>query len=531
MADAFEMIDATALLALLDGDGEVALIDVREEGVFGARHLLSAGNVPLSKLELMIGDLVPRRDTRLVLCDGGEGLAETAARRLAGFGYSNVAVLDGGTEGWAAAGYELFSGLYVPSKAFGEFVEHAYGTPRVTADQLKAMMDGGEKLVVVDSRPMSEYRVMNIPRGIDMPGAELVYRIGEVAPDPDTTVVVNCAGRTRSIIGAQSLINAGIPNKVVALENGTMGWHLAGHTLEHGNEKHIASVTPATEEEAVSRAEAVGSRFGIRRASVDQIKAWGSETDRTLYILDVRTAEEFAAAHPAGARHAPGGQLVQSTDAYISVRGARVVLFDDRKVRALMTASWLAQLGWQEVYVLDHFAAGLGLETGPRSPLMLGGLPGDVPTLGAQAAKAAMEGGATLLNLSRSLTHRETHPEGARFAIRSRLSEDMAALGGGAVIVMAPDDRQALLAAAELQAAGLEASVLVGGLDAWKAAELPLAAGMGDPLSPTDDVYHRPYDRSNKEEIEKAMNDYLVWEIALVEQIKKPGGVTFKHWD
>ena len=530
MADAFETIDAKTLLGLLEGDGEAALIDVREEGVFGARHLLAAGNVPLSKLELMIGDLVPRLDTRLVLCDGGEGLAQTAAALLAGFGYSNLAVLDGGTEGWAAAGFELFSGLFVPSKAFGEFVEHAYGTPRVTANQLKEMMDGGEKLVVVDSRPMSEYRVMNIPTGIDMPGAELVYRIGEVAPDPDTTVVVNCAGRTRSIIGAQSLINAGIPNKVVALENGTMGWHLAGHKLEHGNERHIASVTPAMEEEAVARAEAVGARFGIKRALVAELDAWRAEAGRTTYLLDVRTAEEFAAAHPAGARHAPGGQLVQSTDAYISVRGGRVVLFDDKKVRALMTASWLVQLGWSEVYVLDHFAAGLGLETGARTATMLGGLPGDVPTIGAVAAKAATDGGAILLDLSRSLAHREAHPEGARFAIRSRLAEDIAGLAGAPMILMAPDDRQALLAAAELRAAGHDTSVLVGGLEAWKAAELPLAAGMGEPLSPTDDVYHRPYDRSNKEEIEKAMNDYLVWEIALVEQIKKPGGVRFKHW-
>ena len=67
-----------------------------------------------------------------------------------------------------------------------------------------------------------------------MPGAELVLRVRDIAPSPDTTIVVNCAGRTRSIIGAQSLINAGIPNKVVALRNGTMGWHLAGFTCDKG---------------------------------------------------------------------------------------------------------------------------------------------------------------------------------------------------------------------------------------------------------------------------------------------------------
>ena len=61
-----------------------------------------------------------------------------------------------------------------------------------------------------------------------MPGAELVLRARELAPDPATRIIVNCAGRTRSIIGTQSLINAGIENPVSALRNGTIGWTLAG---------------------------------------------------------------------------------------------------------------------------------------------------------------------------------------------------------------------------------------------------------------------------------------------------------------
>ena len=65
-----------------------------------------------------------------------------------------------------------------------------------------------------------------------MPGAELVLRAGRVAPDPETTIIVNCAGRTRSIIGTQSLINAGVANKVVALRNGTIGWNLAEQDLD-----------------------------------------------------------------------------------------------------------------------------------------------------------------------------------------------------------------------------------------------------------------------------------------------------------
>ena len=136
-------------------------------------------------------------------------------------------MLDGGAKAWEAAGYELFSGVNVPSKAFGEWVEHHYGTESVDPPELKSWIDGGQNIVVLDSRTHEEFVRMSIPTGISVPGGELVYRIGDIAPDPKTLVVVNCAGRTRSIMGAESLRRAGIPNKVVALRNGTMGWELA----------------------------------------------------------------------------------------------------------------------------------------------------------------------------------------------------------------------------------------------------------------------------------------------------------------
>jgi len=213
------------------GDGkELALVDVREELTFSQNHLLWARNVPLSRLELRFARLVPRKSTRIVLCDDNDGLAERAAVILAGAGYSDLSYLDGGVAAWEKAGFVSFSGVHVPSKAFGEFVEHDSGTPSVSATELDAMMRSGVDLKVLDSRPFNEYSHISIPTGINVPGAELVLKVRDVVPSPDTTIVVNCAGRTRSIIGAQSLINAGVPNKVVALRNGTMGWHLAGLT-------------------------------------------------------------------------------------------------------------------------------------------------------------------------------------------------------------------------------------------------------------------------------------------------------------
>ncbi|GIT52924.1 MAG: hypothetical protein Ct9H300mP16_00840 [Pseudomonadota bacterium] len=191
---------------------------------------------------------MPRLVTPIVLCDDCGGEAERAAEQIARFGYTRFEILDGGiAAGKGKAGYEIFSGVNVPSKAFGEFFEQEYETPRLPAAQVKAKIDAGEKVVILDSRPMVEFNNMSIPGGSCCPGAELVYRVSDAVEDPDTLVVVNCAGRTRSIIGCQSLINAGIPNPVVALKDGTMGWHLAGFALDHGQTlRHQRSVSPVS---------------------------------------------------------------------------------------------------------------------------------------------------------------------------------------------------------------------------------------------------------------------------------------------
>jgi rhodanese-related sulfurtransferase len=329
--------------AMLRDGAELALFDVREEGVFSeAGHAFSANSLPLSRLELLIRPLVPRYATRIVVCDGGdEDLAERAAAKLRAIGYRDAAVMAGGMRAWAAAGFEIFTGVNVPSKAFGELVEHNCGTPHIAAAELKRRVDAGEDLLIVDSRPMAEFRNMSIPGAFDCPGAELVYRVPDKVASPATLVVVNCAGRTRSIIGAQSLRNAGLANPVVALENGTMGWELAGFQPSRGREDALPPPSPAGLAAARRLADDVISRFAIERVGDDALARFQAEAaTRTLYLFDVRSPEEYAAGHLAGARSAPGGQLVQATDVYMAVRNARIVLADDDGVRAPMTAHW-----------------------------------------------------------------------------------------------------------------------------------------------------------------------------------------------
>ncbi len=343
---------------------EIALLDVRHEAAYATGHPLFAANMAADRIALEAGTRLPRKDVPIVVYDAGEGLVSQAADRLAALGYTDVCQLDGGLQGWRHIGYELFQDVNSYAKAFGELVESRRHTPSLSADEVAALLARKANVAVLDVRRLDEYATMNIPGSVSVPGAELVLRAARVAPDPDTTIIVNCAGRTRSIIGTQSLINAGVANKVVALRNGTIGWTLANQNLEHGAGRRGGI---GLFEGAKANAREVAYRAGVRHLGPDEATALQAQSTRTLYRFDVRESEEYAVGHIAGFRHYPGGQLVQEIDMAAPVRGARILLSDNMAVRADMTASWLAQMGW-ETYVLDGGYDG-ALEAGPPEVL------------------------------------------------------------------------------------------------------------------------------------------------------------------
>lgn len=526
-------IDAATLTEWLIDGGELAVLDAREQGVYFDSHLFHAACIPASTVELLLGRVVPRKDTRVVWCDAdgaATGLAARAAAKATVMGWTDCHVLTGGTAAWAAAGGELYSGVNVPSKAFGEFVEHAYGTPRMPAIEVQALIDSGTDMVVLDSRPIEEFRNMSIPTGVDCPGAELVHRVKEMAPDPNTLVVVNCAGRTRSIIGSQSLINAGLENRVVALENGTMGWELAGLQVERGLDIHAPDPSPESQAWSKNAAAAVAERFGVEEISPAQLAEWQAEATRTTYLLDVRTPDEFRDGHLPGSHNAPGGQLVQATDEYVATQNAQLVLVDDNGVRATMTASWLRQLGWDDAVVLAGGIAGHDLETGPVARVKVPDAP--TITVAELAAELTSENAPTVLDLGSSLKYRRRgHVPGAWWGLRSRLDEARAAIGDVTKLVLASTDGQlAKLAVAEAAEHWPNAEIvaLAGGNKSWRHAEQGMEIGFDRATTDANDVWYKPYDHDHEDEvIEQHMRDYLTWEIALVEQIDRDPTVSF----
>ena len=527
-------IDAPALKTMINDGQELALLDVREHGQYGEGHLLFAVSIPYSMLEAQLAARVPRRSVRVVLVDGGDGVAERAAERMSDVGYTQLSILGGGVEAWGKAGYVIFKGENVPSKAFAEVVEHACHTPSISADELQAMFDANDDIVVLDSRTPDEYARMSIPNGINVPGAELAYRMHELVPSPDTLVVVNCAGRTRSIIGAQSLINAGIPNKVVALRGGTQGWVLSGHKLAHGASDSFGPVTAQGQAQGKKVMASVQQRYGVRCVDSATLDRWRAERDqRTLHIIDVRSEAEYAAGHLADAIGVPGGQLVQASDRWIGTRGARVVLVDDTEVRATMTAHWMLQMRW-DVYVLAGGFGNQATTTTVPQRQVLGQQDYVAEDIEATALAAALKAGeAVAIDMDLSSEYRKAHIPGALWSIRPCIAATLEALGHGEgkakkIVLYSEHETRARLAVPDAKAAtDAPIAVLTGGREAWKKAGLALESSPDNPpdaqcLDFLFFVHDRHLGNAN------SSRAYLAWEEQLPAQITADGDANFQ---
>lgn len=528
----FPVLSFAAVRERLIARDETALLDVREEDPFAQEHPLWAANLPLSRIEIEAWRRIPRRDTLIVLYGehGGVDLAPQAAKTLAALGYTNVHLLEGGLEGWRRAGGELFRDVNVPSKSFGELVEHERHTPSLSAPEVKALVDAKANVVVLDARRFDEYQTMSIPSATSVPGAELVLRVRELAPDPSTQVIVNCAGRTRSIIGTQSLVNAGIPNPVAALRNGTIGWKLAGQVLDHGADRQApAAVSQAHRAQAQADAKRVADLAGVRRIALGALQTLEAP-GRTVYRFDVRTPEEYAAGHLPGFASAPGGQLVQETDHQVPVRGARIVLADDDGVRASMSASWLAQMGW-EVYVPELVPTAADfVETSapPSSYPPVAAVVGELTPK--ELAALLKQPGTAVIDVTTSANYVKRHIPGAWYAIRAQFAQALDAVIPPAqrYVLTCGSSLLARYAAADLRAlldargkGDVEVLVLTGGNAAWFAAGLDAETGETRLATARTDRYRRPYEGTDAPA--EAMQAYLDWEYGLVAQLGRDG--------
>jgi rhodanese-related sulfurtransferase len=511
------MLKPEALADLMRSDTPHAVLDVRERGAYERGHVFRTMTLPRRLLETRMPGLVTAPATPIALLDADGALAPLAAQTLAAMGYRDVRPLEGGLAAWRAAGRRVVQGLNVPSKVFGERALHEWGTPQIAPHELMARIERRDDMVIVDSRTYEEYHRGCIPGSVSVPGGELVLRIGELVERPETTIVVHCGGRTRSYIGAESLRRMRLPNPIVALENGTMGWELAGLTLERGATRTAPSVGAKSRVQAAATAKRVAAEDGVRFLGVDEVRAlWERRRERNVYLVDVRTAAEYEAGHIAGALWAPGGQAVQAADDYFAVRGAAYVFVCDGVVRSIMTAAWFLRMGVRDVAVLAGGVtawrdAGGAMETGQPAPT-----PFDWESARAAARQCPPGdlGGAVVVDVGMSDAYAAGHVPGAAWICRSRLESRIANAApdrGRRTVLTCEDGVASTLAAATLAGLGYkDVGVVEGGTRAWAAAGRSLEQGATRLLDDPDDVVLKPYQRGRD-----AMEAYLKWEEAL----------------
>ena len=511
------MIASGDLARLMQSSTPHALLDVREKAAYERGHIYRATSLPRRLVEFRLPALVPARATPLVVSDEDGRLAALTLPTLGEIGYTDVRLLAGGLAGWRSEGRPLVEGINVPSKVFGERVLHEHKTPQLTPLELWERIERGDDLVIVDARTPEEYARGSLPGAWSVPGGELVVRIAELVRHPETTIVVHCGGRTRSYIGAESLRRMQLANPVVVLENGTMGWELAGLTLERGAARWAPAPSARSRAVAALAAKRVAAEDGIPFVSPRALAArLARREDRNLYVLDVRTADEYAAGHVAGAVWAPGGQAVQATDEYVAVRAASIVLVCDGLARSVMTASWLRRMGLPDVAVL---AGGLPAWTADGGAVETG-LPLAVP-VGWETARARVArvspgdlGPALIVSVDQSDAYARGHMPGAWWLCRSRLEWTIGTVAPdrqAPIIVTCADGFASTLAAATLGRLGYTAvSVLEGGTRAWVEAAGAVESGPTRLGDEPDDVVLKPYERGRA-----AMERYLSWEAEL----------------
>lgn len=513
-------IPLSDLLSWLEDGEELAFIDIREEGLYGEDHPLLAVNAPYSLLEAQFPELVPRAGTRTVLLGEDDAHAERAAQRLSALGYSAVHFLAGGIGTWADAGLPLFKGVNVPYKAFAEFVEHHFHTPAIEAAQLARLIERQSDYVLLDSRTVEEYNRFHVPSAISVPSAELLYRFDDLVPSPETLVVISCAGRTRGIIGAQTLINAGVPNRVLALSGGTQGWRLADLATVNDDNRYFPPRSERAAQSSRQRALALARQYNVPFIDARTVNEWQQDENRTTYVFDVRNEDEYRHSHRADARWAPGGQLVQALDKWVGTRRGRIVLNDNDGVRAATTAHWLVQLGWE-----CHVLAGIDPGVTPPSRLLP---PPAVTWIDAATARQRLENGAIGLSADRSWNYRRRHPAGTRWINRSRLEElSGPASHGGDIVVFAQEPALAQGVVIDLIAAGYRAAAVKGNGQDWQAAGLELHSSAQVPEESRQvDFLFWLHDRHEGNAASSAA--YLAWEGDLPRQVADPARAHFK---
>lgn len=536
-------LSPSALAEIREEQSPHAVLDIREPMEYAKGHLLGSTLVPRRAVERRLPELVPDRATDVVLVATTDERGERTAAWLTHLGWQSVAYLQGGVQAWDDAGYETrsatddiyASAFNVPSKKFGEQVAVTRDPPTVSAERLREWLAADDPVTVVDVRTPGEYQSGTLPTAVNVEGVDLPAYVEQVRDDEP--LVVHCAGRTRSLMAAATLAKRGVEN-VYGLEDGTSGWRLADYELDSNANRRLRvdELTDAPSDEQRTFAEDLLREADVDRLDVGDFADWRAADEGNGYPIDVRTVAEYEAGHIPDSLGIPGGQAIQRADDYIAVSEPDIVCISRTGVRAAVTAYWFAEMGFEDVAVLDGgidawVADGRDLETGSRwqesrgltravehqrscrplpaweyvcelAPRLA---PADV-TL-PETAAAESSGEMQVLHVGRSEAYRDAHLPGSCWMSRNTLDEAVSD-AASTTLLTCPDGVVSTYAAAVLHQAEIcDVVALAGGIQAWRDAGREIVTGDDGLLAQPPDVVPSTSDQGDEK-----MRGYLEWE-------------------
>lgn len=525
-------INASVLKDLRDRQIEHILIDVREKGEFVHQHIFRAVPIPRGLLEFRVPQRVRDHDTPVIVYDDDGHRAQLAAQRLELMGYTDVRLLEGGVDAWRAAGGRTDYGTNVPGKDYGEKVAVQRKTPHLTPDQLLERQATGEHILILDSRTREEFERSHVPGAMSVPGGELPGVVASLLEKPENknaTFVVNCAGRTRSILGADLLLNMDLENPIYALENGTAAWVLSGHELEHGPVD--IPVEPTHEHpSAETAARRLVEQTGVSAASAADVRDLLS-SDRNAYVLDVRLPEQFAESHIPGSISLPVGQLALAADEIVAVNQAPIVTVSNGDRRARIAAAVLHQMDYPNVRYLEGgieawTSAGNELASEAVAPEIFGldAARSRTSSIDAQTLKSMLQSdnAPLIIDVKGPGDYALSHIAGSKWAARGDLERQIESIAPDkrqSIVVTCDTGERSALAAATLGELGYQSvQWLEGGINGWQDSGGEIVEGLDGadvPLKLAKEDVEMLGRRGPLARDRQDMIDYLTWEIDL----------------
>ncbi|MBL6595952.1 MAG: hypothetical protein ISP43_03865 [Candidatus Puniceispirillum sp.] len=323
--------------ALYEAGNPFALIDCRERRDYVAGHWFGSTNIPLSLFSQRLRFLFKAPDFPVHFLDWQDAESAEAIHQLTAFGFTDITCHK--TEKPAEMRRGFVKGEYVWSKAFGEVVAHEIDLPEVTPQQYLADYQDAQ---LFDVRPTAEYQDFTLPNSYSLPNSLLLANISALKSTGKISLL-HCAGRTRSIIGAFTLMASGYDGPFAVFRGGTQAWQLDGYEREHNANRLFAA-----DHEATDAVAGFLRRWQIpsARVSADAIAAY-ADTKQSGLLFDV--SDDAATGQPLahGIIKISGTNLIQQTDRSIARYHVPVTLFDQGSgSRAAFAAFWLRAMGF-----------------------------------------------------------------------------------------------------------------------------------------------------------------------------------------